>query len=337
MHAPQQPGLTGLIVFGAARRVPSARKITMQGLLATLRSSLAWLALATAAGLGTSASAAARPATRPAPSATAAAQPTCTWARPGHNPFMGDVVAAVGRYQDIPAPVRARLQARMASRAYDEVVRIRRDSILGQRTYQAQITDMHFGSGQVCASVDRSGWSAQAEERGLVYCEASHCILVPTVCRNVSRIQAARAGAGAAPGPATAAGPAQAGADPIGDSAALPLSQVAATDPSALDALPATGLTGQAWPAGAGVGPVLAGDSGAWLPARDGPVLDGPVLDGPILSRPPLAVAPSLSPLGPLPATPVPEPSAAWLLLGGLLVLAPGQWRRRRRAAVNPA
>ncbi len=313
----------------------------MQGLLATLRSSLAWVALATAAGLGTSASAAARPVTRPAAPAMAAAQPACTWARPGHNPFMGDVVAAVGRYQDIPAPVRARLQARMASRAYDEVVRIRRDSILGQRTYQAQITDMHFGSGQVCASVDRSGWSAQAEERGLVYCEAGHCILVPTVCRNVSRIQAVGAGAGAAPGqagaPAAAAGPAQAGADPAGDSAALPLSQVAAPDPAALDALPGTGLIGQAWPAAAGVGPVLASDAGAWLPSRDGPMRDGPVLDGPILSRPPLAVELPLSPLSPLPATPVPEPTAAWLLLGGLLVLAPGQWRRRRRAAVNPA
>lgn len=135
----------------------------------------------------------------------------CSWNRPGHRAFMGDVVAAVDRYQDIPAPVRAKLKQRMAVRQYDEIVTIGRDAITGRARYGSQIRDMHFGEGQVCGSVDRSGWRADAQERGLVYCEDGHCILVPTVCRNVSRIQregpAVAGSAGlAGPGGATGAG-----------------------------------------------------------------------------------------------------------------------------------
>ena len=326
----------------------------MQGFFARALTTLAWVAAATAAGLPAPTSAAARAAAYAAPAGVTAARAACTWAQPGHNPFMGDVVAAVDRYQDIPAPVRARLKARMASRAYDEVVRIRRDSILGQRTYRAQITDMHFGTGQVCNTVDRSGWSAQAEERGLVYCEAGHCILVPTVCRNVSRIQAANGGGGggahgssaAAPAladdPAAAAGlgPAQPGAGSAGDSAALAPSQVAANDSFATEALPGTGLTSQAWPTALGAATALPGDAGTALPAVAGPVpgntppgVQSPL--SPIGPVGPLSPIGPLSPSGLLPTAPVPEPRAALLLLGGLAVLLPVQWRRRRRAAVS--
>jgi hypothetical protein len=104
---------------------------------------------------------------------------------------MGDVVAAVDRYADIPADVRQRLKARMAKRAYDEIVTIRRDSIEGRRRYDPRIADMHFGTGRVCREVVRTSWTAQTSERGLVYCESDQCILVPTVCRNVSRIRRA--------------------------------------------------------------------------------------------------------------------------------------------------
>ena len=112
----------------------------------------------------------------------------CSWDRPGLRPFMGDVAAAVDRYTDIPYEVRARLKARMAERDFDEFVTIERDAIVGRRQYEAGIREMHFGDGRVCNVVTRSKWSAQMRERGLVYCEQDHCILVPTVCRNVSRI-----------------------------------------------------------------------------------------------------------------------------------------------------
>ena len=46
-------------------------------------------------------------------------QAACSWDRPGVNPFVGDVVAAVDRYRDIPADVRATLKARIAQRQFD--------------------------------------------------------------------------------------------------------------------------------------------------------------------------------------------------------------------------
>jgi PEP-CTERM motif len=120
--------------------------------------------------------------------ASGAAVPQCSWDRPGVNPFMGDVVAAVDRYKDIPAAVRSKLKARMQTRSYDEIVSITREAISGKGEYASQITGMHFGSGSVCGTVTRAKWTDQMQERGLVYCEDGHCILVPTVCRNVSRI-----------------------------------------------------------------------------------------------------------------------------------------------------
>ena len=41
---------------------------------------------------------------------------------------------------------------------------------------------MHFGQGQVRRTVTRAKCGNDMVERGLVYCENSHCILVPTVC-----------------------------------------------------------------------------------------------------------------------------------------------------------
>ncbi len=119
---------------------------------------------------------------------SAATLPSCSWDRPGADPFMGDVVAAVDRYKDIPAPVRAALKKRMALRQYDEMATIRRDSISGLQRYSPEIRDMHFGQGRMCRTVTRAAWSPTTVERGLVYCESEHCIIVPTVCRNVSRV-----------------------------------------------------------------------------------------------------------------------------------------------------
>lgn len=115
----------------------------------------------------------------------AAAASTCAWPDPGHDPFMGDVVAAVDRYTDIPPGVRAELQRRMELRQYDELVPITRDGVPGY----AGLRDMHFGAGRICrGAVDHSMWPSGRVERGLIYCVDEHCVIVPTVCRNVSRI-----------------------------------------------------------------------------------------------------------------------------------------------------
>jgi hypothetical protein len=145
----------------------------------------------------------------------------CSWDRPGRNAFSGDVVAAVDRYSDIPTPVRARLKERMQAREYDDIVDIRRDSIKGKFEYASTIRDMHFGKDRVCRQVTRSKWTAKTHERGMVYCEAEHCILVPTICRNVSRIdrkpslvagEVLKPPPGVSPGPEVASSPGREGA-----------------------------------------------------------------------------------------------------------------------------
>lgn len=113
---------------------------------------------------------------------------SCSWNSPGQDPFMGDVVAAVDRYRDIPSSIRERLKSRMAQRQYDDFVTIRRESIDGKHSYAPGIRDMHFGNNRLCLAVNRGKWPDSMTERGLVYCESGHCLIVPTVCRNVSRI-----------------------------------------------------------------------------------------------------------------------------------------------------
>ena len=125
---------------------------------------------------------------------------SCSWNRPGDNPYMGDVVAAVDRYKDIPVAVRLRLKARLADRNFDEYVTIERASIKGQNYYESRVTDMHFGQKRLCRNVSRANWTSDMKQAGLVYCEADHCILVPTVCRNVSRIVRIASGATAITG-----------------------------------------------------------------------------------------------------------------------------------------
>ena len=116
--------------------------------------------------------------------------PSCSWDKPGADPYMGSMEAAVDRYRDIPIEVRERLKARMRTRAYDDVAAITRDRIEGKRSY-SNLRDMHFGNGRICRQVTRTKWLSSAVERGLVYCEGEHCLIVPTVCRNVSRVTAA--------------------------------------------------------------------------------------------------------------------------------------------------
>lgn len=111
----------------------------------------------------------------------------CSWDNPGANPYRGSVPAAVHSYQDIPLEVRNRLQARMERRQFDEVATIRRDSITGKNDY-VDLRDMHFGGNRLCQTVSREKWTDQSVERGLVYCEDTHCLIVPTVCNNVSRV-----------------------------------------------------------------------------------------------------------------------------------------------------
>ncbi len=218
---------------------------------------------------------------RPVQAATLA---SCSWDKPGHNPFMGDVVAAVDRYQDIPAPVRATLKARMAVRQYDEMVSIRRDAIVGRARYGAEIRDMYFGQGRVCGTVNRAAWAPTEQERGLVYCEAGHCILVPTVCRNVSRITRetpAVAGARSDTPSGASAGGGGDGAIGGGDAGAAPMAGVGAGGGAAPPGGHAAGLGADGGPSFAdGSGHASAASQGSAAAATDatgpGPASPGP-------------------------------------------------------------
>jgi hypothetical protein len=118
----------------------------------------------------------------------AATQSTCSWDHPGQNPYTGSAAAAVDRYTDIPADVRGTLKRRIEEVQPDDTVNITRDQISGKYQYNPAIRDMHFGAASVCNTVTRSKWAASRSEPGAVYCVGEHCILVPRICGNVSRI-----------------------------------------------------------------------------------------------------------------------------------------------------
>jgi hypothetical protein len=242
--------------------------------------------------------------------------PECSWDRPGHNPFYGDVVAAVDRYTDIPADVRARLKQRMAKRDYDDIASIRRDSIDGKASYEPALRDMHFGTGRVCANVSRQHWLPAHQERGLVYCEGAECIIVPTVCRNVSRI--------------TRKAPAVlASREPLERDTAAPGDELLFPAPGA-GPLTDTSSTNAVNPPGdgsaraAGVGPSSGGTTDSAGPgAADG---NAPLASGPFGGVP---FGNVLQPVGgrlfdvpvlvPVPVVAVPEPGTWALLVAGLV------------------
>ncbi|MGB9991874.1 MHFG family PEP-CTERM protein [Pseudoduganella rhizocola] len=121
--------------------------------------------------------------------AAAAIAQTCSWDQPGHNPYTGTPEAALAHYKDIPAEHRKTLISKIKSDRSDDTVTISRNGISGKmRQYYPEIKDMHFGANQVCRSTSRTKWKIEHREPGSVYCAGDHCVLIPKVCGNISRI-----------------------------------------------------------------------------------------------------------------------------------------------------
>ena len=175
------------------------------------------------------------------------------------------------------------------------------DSIEGSAGYEPQIRDMHFGQGRVCASVSRDRWSDGQRERALVYCEGGDCVMVPTVCRNVSRIARVPGGGGAPVPP----GEGELPFDPPGAGAPAPVPEGSVPPLSTLPPSPLTGI------------PAIPPGSFASPP----PVSIGPPSAGPPISipTPPIFVLPPRVEEVPTPV--VPEPSTLAMAAAGLALL----------------
>lgn len=245
----------------------------------------------------------------------------CSWDHPGRDPFTGDVPAAVDRYTDLSPEVRERLKARMRAHDYDDLVEISRDRISGHAGYQPQIRDMHFGTGRVCAAVSRERWSDEQRERALVYCEGQTCVMVPTVCRNVSRIARAPGGGPGGDGELLFDPPGAGAPTPVPEG--VPLMLTPAPLPELLPGVSPVPLR----PPGA-----LAAPPALTISPPGGPpaaVLQPP----PLYTLPPRAAEPPIGPPVIPPISPVPEPSSLAMTAAGLALLAALVARVRSRAS----
>ena len=167
------------------------------------------------------------------------------------------------------------------------------------------------------------------EERGLVYCEEGHCILVPTVCRNVSRIQ--RLARPTAIAPAAATNLASSAREMEADPQAL-----LEMDP------PSAGVMGGGSPSsfaaqaggGAGLDGGSLGTPGSTTPGAQPNFAGGnagPGIGLGVPSLPPGRVTDGglIDPTLPI-APPVPEPGSWAMLLAGLAAVFFVARRRRR-------
>ncbi|MFC0170166.1 MHFG family PEP-CTERM protein [Pseudoduganella danionis] len=254
-------------------------------------------------------------------------QPVCSWDRPGANPYTGSTSAAIERYTDIPEQVRKTLKRRMEEHQSDDQVIITRDAIVGKNQYEATIRDMHFGAASVCTSVTRSKWSERRQEPAAVYCVGEHCILVPRICGNVSRItrlpgtRTARTTPPAAPASAERVLGDSLNARDLGLADAPPLEEIPLDEAARLERERdrAYAQVAEVLDAAAQADKAQAsndfGDRDGQYGRRPYWPKDNPDNSGPTL-----------------PATPVPEADSWAMLLAGLAVLGYAVRRRQRRS-----
>ena len=242
---------------------------------------------------------------------------TCSWDKPGASPYRGrDIAAAIDTYRDIPPEQRADLKVKLAKLQYDDVAEIRRDSITSEKfadkyTY-SDLTFMHGGGTpvKVCRTVSRAKWTDSMVERGLVFCSAvgasgrESCVIVPTVCNNVSRItRTGKPPVAVAPPPSSEAPPAfpPTYVDvPVGGGTTPPVD------------LPPTITVAEA-PPPTFVNQIDPPPPWHLIPPPAVTVPIQPTGPGVVIPRPPVIVPPT---------TPIPEPESYALMLAGLAVIA---------------
>ena len=250
---------------------------------------------------------------------TGASASPCNWNSPGSNPQIGDKIASLQNYKDIPAAVRAELGKKMAARKYDDHVVITRNSIRGNMDY-TNARDMHWGQNKICfGEVVRSAWTEKQTHRALVYTYAGYSIAVASVCGNVFRLDVISGGGGgnssSAQPPADSSvtaipeEPTSSGGIPPADSSTF--SEMSGGGPEQ-NLPPVVWLTGKVPPQN----PLVPDETPTWRPVPIEPVPHVPLVPFIRVEIPPV-VLPPVIPVIP----PVPEPSTYAMMLAGLSLL----------------
>ena len=269
----------------------------------------------------------------------ATAASTCSWAHPGANPYRGDPVSALADFS-MTEETRRQLRVLMTAHRYTDVATITRDAIVGQQHYDG-LREMHSGHGQIChGAVDRSAWSGRVQERGLVYCVGDTCVIVPTICNNVSLVtrkpdehtQAAEdeepidISPAAGPPPTVASSPSSQDSDTsTPDLLPMPPSEGggSVSDITSGSGAGAGGDAGCAAGCFTGSAGGIAGSEGGGSPIASGPP------GAPVSPPGPVDIPPTGS-LPPLSA--VPETSTSLLMSIGLISLMTYRWAGKKRA-----
>lgn len=111
----------------------------------------------------------------------------CSWGNPGHDPYVGDRLAAIDSFA-MPRSIRQELKRKVKAGEPDGTVAITKYGAVSEDASYHPLMLMHFGKSRLCWGVDRSAWPDNHVEYGPLYCASTYCITIPDVCGNVTQL-----------------------------------------------------------------------------------------------------------------------------------------------------